>query len=443
MFFPVFEMPWLGDRWLIGSMAILHVLINHAAAIGGSLMLVALEHRGRKLGDERWDVLAYRLAFVYFVLVTTVGALTGVGIWFTTMVAEPAGIGTMLRIFFWGWFAEWLVFVLEVVMVMAYFLSWKVMRPQTHLKLGYAYAISSAATMAIITGILSSMLTPGHWLIHHGFWDGFLNPSYPPQLLLRSGLALGLGAGLSMLLSRWLAPEDLRAEASRFLARFLLASVPLAAIGGAWYLAVLPDQVRDLIPTALMTTQFAPYVQDSYLANGLIAVAVLAVGFWALKRHKPLPTAAVFVPFLALVMLLGQFERVREFVRKPYLIPGYLYANGIRVDAVPELNKTGVLAQAPYAAVHTVTPANRLLAGREVYRLECAECHTIGGLNDLRAKTAGKSPEAIDGFVAHLHDIHPFMPPFVGTDAERQALAAYLSSLSTPVAKTTERAHGG
>jgi hypothetical protein len=245
-----------------------------------------------------------------------------------------------------------------------------------------------------------------------------------------------------LLLSRWLAPEEIRAQASRFLSRFLLVAVPVAALGGAWYLAVVPASVRDQIPTALMTTRFEPYVQVSYGVNGAIALLVLGLAFWALKRTKPLPTLLLWVPILALTMQLGQFERVREFVRKPYLISGYMYANGIRLDEVDRLNREGILPNAPYARVSRVQPDNHLLAGHEVYKLECSACHTLGGMNDLRAKTAGKSAEALDGFIAHQHEIHPFMPPFVGTPEERKALAEYLSSLSQPSASKAEAGHG-
>lgn len=429
MDFPVFEAPWLGGRWLIGVVAILHVLINHGAAVGGSLLVVLLERRGHLSGDPRWDHFAHRLASVFFWLTTSLGALTGVGIWFTVMVVQPTAIGNLLRIFFWGWFVEWIVFVLEVLLVVTYFKTWKTMDKAKHIRLGFAYAAFSFVTMCIIVGILGAMLTPDRWLAERGFWQGFLNPSYLPQLLTRSGMALGMAGALGLVLSRWLAPKDLVGQAQAFSARFVLASVPCLAIGSIWYLQVLPAEIHKLVPTALLTTKFASYLELSAWVNGALGLVLLQYAVWATLQKVPLPRAMAWLPLVVIVAQIGQFERVREFVRKPYVIHGYLYSNGIRVDQVARMNREGYLAHARYAKVREVTPQNRLLAGQELYRHQCATCHTVGGLNDIVAKFPGAKPEGILPFLGALNDVQPFMPPFAGTPAEREALAAYLASL--------------
>ncbi len=51
------------------------------------------------------------------IIITSVGAVTGVGIWFFISVLEPRGTGAMLRIFFWPWFLEWMAFTLEVIVL--------------------------------------------------------------------------------------------------------------------------------------------------------------------------------------------------------------------------------------------------------------------------------------------------------------------------------------
>ena len=433
MDFPYFEFPYIGNRWLIALVASLHVVINHSAAIGGSLVVVLAEKRGLDTGDARWDQLAYRLAFAFFVLTTTLGALTGVGIWFSVMVSQPAGLAALLRIFFWAWAVEWLVFVAEVGMVLAYFLSWHAFRDRrTHLRLGWAYCATSFATMAIVTGILGAMLTPGQWLVDRGFWGAFFNPTYLPQLVLRMGLALALAAALAQLLGRWLAAPDLRAELDRFCSRFHLAAVPFLAVGGVWYLYVLPAQVKGLIPTALLTTRYAAWAQHAWAWQVATCLVLAAIGVWGLRRARPWPAPLVLAVFVGLVGTLGAFERVREFVRKPYIIPGYMYANGIRVADVPALNRDGVLAHARWAGEKAVAPGREKAAGRAVYELQCAACHTLEGPNGLGPKVGGLAPSAIAGFVGVQHQVHPFMPPFVGTEAEKRALAEYLASLRPP-----------
>jgi hypothetical protein len=428
MDFPVFEFPYLGTRYLIAIIAILHVVINHGAAIGGSLVTVLLERQGFRTNDARYEELAYRLARVFFVLTTTVGALTGVGIWFSTMVGQPAAIGSMLRIFFWAWALEWVVFVVEVVLVMVYFLSWHAFKDKrTHLRVGWAYVAASAFTMVIITGILGFMLTPGAWQGDRSLWSAFLNPTYLPQLVLRSGLALALAAATALVCTRWLAPKAFQAEASRFLGRFFYAAVPLMAIGGMAYLAALPEAVRGLIPTALVGTRLVPYVHASYVMNVIVCLALLAFGW--LARRRSLPVLGRVAALIVVVGLLAQFERVREFARKPYMIPGYMYANGLRVEDRAAYDRDGILAHARY-------PQGDV--GQAVFRLECASCHTLGGMNDPTLPLKGQPAAAIDPFIGSLHEIHPFMPPFMGTPAERKALAEFLASRAAGAASRSK-----
>jgi mono/diheme cytochrome c family protein len=131
--------------------------------------------------------------------------------------------------------------------------------------------------------------------------------------------------------------------------------------------------------------------------------------------------------------LIAEFERVREFVRKPYIIYNYMYANGVRVADVPYLNKEGYLKHAAFVPpeFRQVTDANRLVAGKYLYQMQCRYCHTVNGINSMKARTKGLSEDAIYIRIGSLNSAAtPFMPPFTGTDAERKALAAYLASLA-------------
>ena len=125
MDFPLFYLDGIGNRFLMALMATVHVMINHPFAVGAYPLVALIEWWGRRTKSPEWDRLAYRVTFVLFIVTTTVGALTGVGIWFTASLIAPFGIGSLLRIFFWAWFSEWLVFVAEVVLLMLYFLMWR------------------------------------------------------------------------------------------------------------------------------------------------------------------------------------------------------------------------------------------------------------------------------------------------------------------------------
>ena len=153
-------------------------------------------------------------------------------------------------------------------------------------------------------------------------------------------------------------------------------------------------------------------------------------------RPEELRPWSLALPFLLCVALLGTFERVREFVRKPYAIADYLYSNGLRKEDYPLLQRDGLLAHATYTRVREITAENEVEAGREVFILACTRCHTTDGVNGIRSVLAtlygdedAWSREALAGHLGAMHNARPFMPPFPGNDREREALAAYLVHL--------------
>ena len=206
---------------VIGVIAVLHVYINHALAVGAAPLIAAMEWWGWRWGDEAWDRLAYRMLFVCFVVTTTVGALTGVGIWLSSSLVNPAAIGSLIRVFFWAWFVEWLVFITEVGLIIAYFLTWNNWGRRhkgLHIGLGVLLSVASWMTMAIIVAILGFMMDTGTWPERPTLLRGVLNPIYLPQLLFRTPYAF-VSAGLfGLVLTYFLTNSDsnLRARAIRF-----------------------------------------------------------------------------------------------------------------------------------------------------------------------------------------------------------------------------------
>ncbi len=158
MDFPLFHLDFIGNRMLIAGIAVLHVFVNHPLAVGAMPLVAALEWWGHRRGDAEWDRLAYRILLVCFVITTSVGALTGVGIWFSTSLVNPAAIGSLIRVFFWAWFTEWLVFVAEVVLIMVYFLTWQRMqeRKARHVAIGAGLEVANQA--GVFWGLVTGML---------------------------------------------------------------------------------------------------------------------------------------------------------------------------------------------------------------------------------------------------------------------------------------------
>ena len=163
MGFPVFDMPFLGNALLIALDAVLHVFISHGIAIGGMAIIVLSEYLGWRHHEPQWEKLARKMIKPALIVAVAVGAPTGAGIWFITSVIAPRAIGSLLRVFFWPWFVEWIFFISEVCLALAYYYTWERWageEKRKHLRLGFLLVFASAGTAALITGILGFMLTP-------------------------------------------------------------------------------------------------------------------------------------------------------------------------------------------------------------------------------------------------------------------------------------------
>jgi mono/diheme cytochrome c family protein len=199
---------------------------------------------------------------------------------------------------------------------------------------------------------------------------------------------------------------------------------------------------------------------------------------------------------------MGGAEFVREGLRKPWAIDRTLFVNGVwrspppgsrealgaQVEAfsVEGLRRDGVLSasqwdRAPSAwipgdsSLEGLPPEARsnaeAAAGREVFRLLCATCHTTTGHLGIRRLVKGKNVAALEHILDGLaRPVNPNgqptswndpqlrldtwlgrrMPPFTGTEAERHALAVYLARLGgdeaagtlAPVPSPTGAANG-
>ncbi len=206
MNFPTIDFGWLGNGNLIGMMAVLHVMINHAVAIGGCVLMVSIEYTAYKQNNAALEAYARWLSKWILIITTTFGAMTGVGIWFTTTVILPDAIGSLLRIFHWAWFTEWLVFVSEVVLLLTYFYTWDKwsgVNKKRHIQTGMALCIMSWLTLVIITGILAAQINPGNWVETLSFLDAFFNPTWVPSMIFRTFAAIALGVAVLHVLIRW------------------------------------------------------------------------------------------------------------------------------------------------------------------------------------------------------------------------------------------------
>jgi len=455
--FPIFEMPVIGQRMLMAINAIIHVFVSHGGAVGGSIVLAALAIWANKRNDMNAYNMTYKILMVFFIITTSIGALTGIGMWIHANILSPNAIGGLIRVFFWKWFIEWIVFNFEVILLLVWFMTWKkhADSPQGRarsIKFGVSYAVASWLTMVIITAILAFMLTPNFegqpWVdpeVFPGKVDynnALFNPTWGPSLAFRTTSAIAFAAALAIMWTWIIAtfsknPDDMDAKPRviKFLAGIMLIMVPISAVLGYWYLSIIPDAAKAMIPTAMMTRAFEDKFDVMYMITIGIGATVLITTIIAYFAPKRMPYVAASMMVLAFLAFWGYEERVREFIRKPYIIYNYMYSNGIRATDVPYLNKVGILKHAVFIdedkKVLNADKSNIVEVGHSIFQIECRICHTDNGINGLKKLTKGWSQEAIR---ARLNNLPgggtPYMPPFVGTDADKDALAAYLHSLN-------------
>lgn len=438
----MFFMDLIGNRLIIAVIASLHVMINHPLAVGAYPLVTLMEWYGYRHNNLEWDRLAYKITFVLFIVTTSIGALTGVGIWLTTALISPFGIGSLLRIFFWAWFGEWLVFVTEVILILIYFLTWKKWiangLKKLHIGVGAALSIFSWFTMVIIVAILGFMMGSGTWPKDHTFFSAIFNPLYFPQLAFRTTFALIMAGFFFWFLLFFFTDKgsELRRKAMRFMSIWILVLIPPFAAASAWYWHRIPKDMAANIDVGLLTQRFMQWHET------LAVIMVVAVGVVILfsligaLRPRLLPGIALIIPFIVGAWLLGHFERVREFIRKPYVVADYMYSNGVQVDDLPIFQRDGILTYSTFVKNHRVTEQNKREAGRDVFMVACSRCHTTKGLNGMTSKFSllygDEKPwdeNAMNAFIHTMHSSRTYMPPFPGNDKEAEALITYIKSL--------------
>ena len=188
MNYPFWDIPYLGSGWVIGLIAIFHVMISQFA-VGGGLYLPIAERKAMRMTDPvmraAWLAQLARHSKFFLILTAVFGTVSGVGIWFAIGLTHPEATSTLIHNFVFGWAMEWVFFMVELSTVAVYYYTWNRVDEKLHLKVGWVYAGASIATLVIINGILTFMLTPGDtWLAVAGtgnearkFWYSFFNPT--------------------------------------------------------------------------------------------------------------------------------------------------------------------------------------------------------------------------------------------------------------------------
>jgi cytochrome bd-type quinol oxidase subunit 1 len=438
MNYPVWDVPILGSAWVIGIIAIFHVMISHFA-VGGGFYLPMAERKALRDGSGEWLTAIRAHSKFFLVLTTSFGAVSGVGIWFAIGLASPESTSTLIHNFVFGWAMEWCFFLVEISTALVYYYTWGRVSDRLHLRLGWIYAGTSWCTLVIINGILTFMLTPGSaWLAVAGtgqeasrFWSAFFNPTYWPSLVLRTLVCLALAGVWALITASRINGFEhprLKTEWISWSARWLVPAFLLMPLALVWYLASVPESSRHLMQAGISTIGSGVFTQitRAALVTVMTSATILAVVYFLAIRN---PRDFGFGHGVAVLVLAlcatGATEHAREMIRKPYTIGQHMYSNGVRRSDVARLNEVGYAASSPWRD-------SQMETGEMMFRGQCMNCHTVDGYRSMRKLLEGHDREAIARIVNLLHQApadspyRNFMPPVVGTPAEVNALVGYL-----------------
>ena len=420
--YPITDFGPLMKGAVIGGVGIFHVFVAQFA-IGGGMLLTYFEwlaQRGRSDHARRFLDSYFRvLVLVSFVI----GAVTGVGMWLTSIQISPRTIGLMVDEFHWLWATEWTFFCLEVVSGYLFYRYAAILSDRCRLTLLIMYSFAAWMSLFWINGILSWQLTPGAWPETRSVWAGFFNPSFWPSLLYRTVVALTIAALMACVVIN-ATPGLQRHGRSELVHRASLLLVPMVLMPflGLWYLSVMPKDSRSWIfgGSAAMTLFFSVAVGSSVLIGGYALV-----GLWRQRLYINGATATLLCALAFVATAGGEF--VREGVRKPFTVRQALYSNSITPDEVARLRDVGCVTEDPFPLRDRERyPTEQLRLGAKVLRFQCSVCHTVDGMNGLTHLTGTWTIEQKRMNIAKLQNTKPFMPPFAGSATDLEALVQLL-----------------
>jgi cytochrome bd-type quinol oxidase subunit 1 len=458
MNYPFWDIPYLGSGWVIGIIAIFHVMISQFA-VGGGLYLPLAERKALREGRTDWlqELVGYSKFFL--VLTSVFGTVSGVGIWFAIGLTHPEATSTLIHNFVFGWAIEWVFFMVELTTAAVYYYTWNRVDSKLHLTVGWVYAGASVCTLIIINAILTFMLTPGNtWLSVAGtgneaskFWNAFFNPTYWPSLLLRTCVCCSL-AGIWALISSSRIDghtlPGLKSSLVKWSVKWLVPSFMAMPFLFVWYVFMVPASQRALLTLGMDTIGSGTFSMVTRIALIIVITSATIIGvayYLAYRNPVDFNTAHAVAILLLALMATGAGEYSREMLRKPYVIGRWMYSNGVRVPYAVKIdnNPQGYLAHTNWVWNGADSSYSR---GEAIFRGECGSCHTLNGYRPLVTLMAGRDRANIESFITMLHEYkadspyHRFMPPMVGSKRDVANLANYLNAHVNPPTANGARA---
>ncbi|GAB4375691.1 MAG: cytochrome c family protein [Calditrichia bacterium] len=421
MNYPIWELTTIGGSTLIAVISVLHVYIAHLA-VGGGLFIWLTDLKGFRENNPEIHNYVYKHTWFFLLLTMVFGGVTGVGIWFIISLVNPATTSALIHTFVFGWAIEWVFFVGEISALLIYYYKFHSLNRKSRLNIAFLYFLFAWLSLVVINGIISFMLTPGKWLETGNFWHGFFNPTYFPSMLFRTFATVMIAGLFAYVTIVFLKDSDFRQNMMKYASRWLLISFIGLVPTGLWYYFAIPREIRQ---TAFFVN---PQTTPFYILLIVASIILFAGGVIFSFRTRPaVQKALTFILLLVGLGWMAGFEYSREIARKPNTIRDYIYSTSIPKAEVQKLNASGVLPAAKWVEIKEITPENQLKAGKELFNIQCLSCHTVGGIrNDILPRTKNYPYMGVLALLTGQGKVHPYMPEFVGTPAEKEALAHYI-----------------
>ena len=440
--YPTFYVPQIGTAWVMGIIGVIHVVASHTS-VGAAFLFALLETKAYRENKPQLMDFIKRYGMFLLVFSYIIGSITGPGIWYAITVTSPRGVAGLIHNFVWVWAAEWVYFTVEVIGVYALvYLTGKI-DARTHLKLTWSFALASWATMLLIVGILSFMMWPGNpaWYQTGSTNDAFYNLNFFAHLGIRTGSMLVMAAVVGLIVASGLRDNALRRSVVRLMTPIGLVGGLFAVMMFLYYLQTIPTNAH-----VILSSQMLPVYQ-----RGMVAIFVATTLYLLFACLKPLKVnLAIAVSMFCLIVIVGVWpeERMRESMRKPFVVGQYIYGNQIIARDVPgkgivaevdTIAVKGLLKLHPFVPdrLRVVDDSNRLEVGRLLTKVACANCHALEPGAPLRSLPdkfyRATDVDLIEAFLRGplAHGTQPYMPRIDLPEDEVNAIATYLAAVDS------------
>jgi len=431
---PPIDVPLVGRSGWIAIIALLHIPFFVNFVMGAPVLAVISEYVGLKKNDPRYDRFARHLSHMLLVTVG-VGAFGGVGLVASNLGLFPRFFSVGANAFFWPLLLELPAFLVEAIFIAVYRYTWDRLaeRRGLHMLFGLLGAFGAWGSGFIVNGLATFMLTPGRWVETGSWLHAWFNPTMLPAYVHRSVAAFSITAFFTMLYALWMGrragseeDRDYAAWALGYAGRWAVVSTALQFFPGVWYMIKAHQGTASGAPEGSVIPKLLGGPLTPYWFGGIIiaAAAILVVWFTAAQNPQAslrgLRRWLVTLSVLMILVTTAFMGFTRERSRKPYLIYGVMYGNQTLVETAAGGADAETAAPDPGAAA----------AGKTLFGRKCAICHSLGGEGGTVGPALDHTGDRYDwADLKELLRVPPAgMPPFVGSDDEREAIGAFLFS---------------